>query len=932
MSRPLVSMHAHSGTILRGPDDADKELTEAILATCQGYSDTFRKFFSSYDKSGEGLLNELVFRRIIRGLGVHGPTDALNRAIETATDPHTGMVSYDKFIAQFTFKGAIPPEGAVSTSGYLHSRILGAHSSAPESNADMSKSRSTVYGDYTDVIDDRAVAGAPSERTDYNLQAELKKEGAAQKAREDALGTELGVSLKLIATQIAQKGSCVKVFRTKFDRGHNGSITRQQFLLGVRYLGIPSDLVSNEDIDEIYNAFCSADGTLSVFEFETLVHAGEEGKVLTRMVQDRQARSTRDARHDVAVLLESGKDLGASRGERRPLRREGSTVNVGSMHASELGTSTAANANVNTNMNASKAIAIGAAASSMQANLLRFNEDQILAAIKRRIASICTNKFSSFGDCMANAQDYNRKVTPESLRKFIVAQAPELCPEYAEKLLGALVTQEKLRQYANSLGVNVADISPAVVASQPDPSHISAVVFNELYKLPGAADSGKQRLDEEIWAAVTLVSTTEAHVVSKAALQQSLAHHQRNQYQCVDDPPTPLELSTTAPLSRSRAQSRAAFATDPNAYFNADAPDTFSDYIQYKNDPTAGGGTPNGRRLRQSMQRMDLLASSQTPLGVSGADRSAELHKIRLQLIDAMNGRKTALAEAVALAAAQASDPAAFRDYLYDFTRESLTPHQVQYVLDGAIDGATGRIDRYAVLRNLRLERDYSGDVSASVQPRKADFLSKEMVCMSAVREKMQGLTEKHETYSKLQRDAAARKQHSSIMDHVGDLTEADLAARSLRAPSNGPIPRHMDSSGFSNVVYDMEKHVTDEYEQCLQEATDSVVRGNRRRAPDSATRQTGSLMVSGGGICSTRDSQLAENEAKIRRVRNTQRLVSAHGTPSDVTYRHGKAMVGTRSQLGESVGAQLQAIDAEYLLDYQENLNGGARSTAFDA
>ncbi|TNJ29334.1 hypothetical protein GMRT_10979 [Giardia muris] len=926
MARPLVSMHAHSGTILRGADDADKELSEAIMASCQGYSEAFRKFFTPYDKSGEGLLNELVFRRIVRGLGIHGPTDALNRAIETATDPHTGMVSYDRFLAQFSFKGDAPPEGASTTNSYVHTRILGSHTSAADSSVEMSRTRSAVYGDYTGVVDDRAIAGAPSERTDYNLQAELKKEGAAQKAREDALGTELGVSLKLIATQIAQKGSCVKVFRTKFDRGHNGSITRQQFLLGVRYLGIPSDLVSNEDIDEIYNAFCSADGTLSVFEFETLVHAGEEGKVLTRMVQDRQARSTRDARHDVAVLLESGKDLGASRGERRPLRREGSAVNIGSMHASELGASTTAN--VGASVNASKAI--GAAASSMQANLLRFSEDQILAAIKRRIASICTNKFSSFGDCMANAQDYNRKVTPESLRKFIVAQAPELCPEYAEKLLGSLVTQEKLRQYANSLGVNAADISPTVVASQPDPSHISAVVFNELYKLPGAADSGKQRLDEEIWAAVTLVSTTEAHVVSKAALQQSLAHHQRNQYQCVDDPPTPLELSTTAPLSRSRAQSRAAFATDPNAYFNADAPDAFSDYTQYKNDP-AGGGTPSGRRLRQSMQRMDMLASSQTPLGVSGADRSAELHKIRLQLIDAMNGRKTALAEAVALAATQAHDPAAFRDYLYDFTRESLTPHQVQYVLDGAVDGATGRIDRYVVLRNLRLDRDYSGDVSASVQPRKADFLSNDMVCMSAVREKMQGLTEKHETYSKTQRDAAARKQHSSIMDHVGDLTEADLAARSLRAPSTGPIPRHMDSSGFSNVIYDMEKHVTDEYEQCLQEATDSVVRGNRRRAPDSATRQTGSLMVSGGGICSTRDSQLAENEAKIRRVRNTQRLVSAHGTPSDVTHRHGKAMVGTRSQLGESVGAQLQAIDAEYLLDYQENLSGGARSTAFE-
>lgn len=68
------------------------------------------------------------------------------------------------------------------------------------------------------------IAGAPSSRSTFNLQEEMRKAADDLKRMQSETNTEFQVGLKLIATQVLQKGSCVKVFRTKFDRNHKGNI------------------------------------------------------------------------------------------------------------------------------------------------------------------------------------------------------------------------------------------------------------------------------------------------------------------------------------------------------------------------------------------------------------------------------------------------------------------------------------------------------------------------------------------------------------------------------------------------------------------------------------------------------------------------------------------------------------------------------------
>lgn len=97
---------------------------------------------------------------------------------------------------------------------------------------------------------------------------------------------------------------------------------------------------------------------------------------------------------------------------------------------------------------------------------------------------------------------------------------PNLDKRYVNLLVSYLCTQENLRQSANSLGISIAEIQQSQVgaSSMPEPAYISAVVFNDLYKLPTATDGGKRRIDDAIWTCIT----TEANLSNMALLRQSL--------------------------------------------------------------------------------------------------------------------------------------------------------------------------------------------------------------------------------------------------------------------------------------------------------------------------------------------------------------------------------------------------------------------------
>lgn len=109
MSRPLTSLRAHSGSTFQHSADLRNELEEAILAYTHGYADNLRQFFLQNDKAKTGQLSDILFRRALRSIGIHGPVELLNRAIEEATDLKSGLIDYEAFLGLFAFKGDIPP-------------------------------------------------------------------------------------------------------------------------------------------------------------------------------------------------------------------------------------------------------------------------------------------------------------------------------------------------------------------------------------------------------------------------------------------------------------------------------------------------------------------------------------------------------------------------------------------------------------------------------------------------------------------------------------------------------------------------------------------------------------------------------------------------------------------------------------------------------
>ena len=948
MSRPLTSLRAHSGSTFQHSADLRNELEEAILAYTHGYADNLRQFFLQNDKTKTGQLSDILFRRALRSIGIHGPVELLNRAIEEATDLKSGLIDYEAFLGLFAFKGDIPPESERGTSTIVHSRYVGNYAELDAQKSKRPSSRSTAHqkqhrdeplnladveGDI--LSQDDVVAGAPSSKSAFNLQEEMRKAADDLKRMQSETNTEFQVGLKLIATQVLQKGSCVKVFRTKFDRNHKGNIGIQDFLLGVRYLGIPSDLISNDDLVEIFQSYCTEDGTISIIEFETMVNAGEDTKDVTRTMHDRQAKSTRDPTHDVALLLEEAQTVGASgvSGERRPLRRTQGTPGK-NLTVSNLATNQGADPVCSS---ASVAPSVAESASNQPS---KYTDDEIVGTLKRRIALICSNKYSSFGDCMADAQDYNRKITPDSLRRFIGSHVPNLDKKYINLLVSYLCTQENLRQSANSLGISVAEIqqNQAGVSSMPEPAYISAVVFNDLYKLPTAADGGKRRMDDAIWTHITTDATLSSMALSKAELMAISINNQKSQALYTDDPPTPGELqvhnSTLGNLnmtsSRQNLTQSAAIAheiaqnqrhTKSGNYFDTSAAQNvdITSYVNCSNVNLANPDTPSTRRLRQSGRQAELLTSQlQNHTSSTQSERASEIIRTKRQLLEAMNNKRSALAEALIMAADRATDPISFRNYLKDFTQESLTNNQIQCILEGSID-SDGKIQKDVILKTMGLDNEFVAYADSGLESSKMknDRISDNMVCISAVREQinasMSGVP--REMVSSKRAMQAKQKQESSIMR---SFTPADLEFAKPRTPNTSTLAKHQDSSAFAKVVFDVEKNITEDYEGCLAEATEAIVGGHRRRQLDGAPTKKDTLVMSNGGVYSLRDRQLEEGEANTRRVKNTQRYVQDHSTPADAIPRRGRGCNQAASQLSSTIGNTLKQIDEEYLVDYQ--------------
>lgn len=946
MPRPLASLRAHSGSTFQHSADLRNELEEAILAYTHGYADNLRQFFLQNDKAKTGQLSDILFRRALRSVGIHGPVELLNRAIEESTDLKSGLIDYEAFLGLFAFKGDIPPEGERGTSTIVHSRYVGNYAELDSQTNKRPSSRSSTYqkqhrdeplnladveGDFP--AQEEVIAGIPTSKSGFNLQEEMRKAADNLKRMQSETNTEFQVGLKLIATQVLQKGSCVKVFRTKFDRNHKGNIAVQDFLLGVRYLGIPSDLISNDDLIEIFQSYCTEDGTISVIEFEAMVNAGDDTKDVTRTMHDRQVRSVRDPNHDVALLLEEAQTVGASgvsvTGERRPLRRAQGTP-AKNLTVSNLATTQEPDpAGSSTNVG-----------ESITQQPSKYTDEEIVGTLKRRIASHCSTKYSSFGDCMADAQDYNRKITPDSLRRFIALQVPNLDKKYVDLLVSYLCTQENLRQSANSLGMSVAEMqqSNSGMSYMQEPAYISAVVFNDLYKLPTAADGGKRRMDDAIWTYITTETTLSSMALSKAELVARSVNNQRSQALYTDDPPTPGELQThnsmlgnlnmtssrhnltqggaAQAIAHSQRHSKSGNFFDTSAAQN----DDITAYICCENVNIANPDTPSTRRLRQSSHQAELLTSQlQNPASSSKADRASEVIRTKRQLLEAMNNKRSALAEALAMAADRASDPISFRNYLKDFTSEVLTNNQIQCILEGSLD-SNGKIQKEIVLKTMGLDKEFVAYADSGLESSKMknDRISDNMVCISAVREQMMNASTSgvpRDMVSSKRAIQARQKQESSIMKPFSSI---ELDSIKPRTPNMSTVAKHQDSSAFAKVVFDVEKNITEDYEGCLAEATEAIIGGHRRRQADGASTKKDTLVMSNGGVYSLRDRQMEEAEANTRRVKNTQRYVQDHSTPVDAIPRRGRGGSQATSQLSSTIGNTLKQIDEEYLVDYQ--------------
>lgn len=260
-------------------------------------------------------------------------------------------------------------------------------------------------------------------------------------------GAALAPAMQIISELVATKGGATKAFRTRFDLQGRGALSQDDFLFGVRYLGVPSDAVTDDEARRLFAQYAAdaraptggARGKrfMKLAEFDRLLAEAStlDAHVRTRNeARVRLAKSTRLPEYDVEALKEA--QAAAERRERESFE---------SSLASKALDASAARASASASVSAVQGPGddLSRLGSSLHTRDIAVESRALLhatragcddsltsslvaEAVTHKIAEVLGSKYKSAADAYVQASGPSKTVTKESLTRFVHKVVPTL--------------------------------------------------------------------------------------------------------------------------------------------------------------------------------------------------------------------------------------------------------------------------------------------------------------------------------------------------------------------------------------------------------------------------------------------------------------------------------------------------------------------------
>lgn len=286
----------HLGRSVVRPEE--NSLENMVYNHSNGRAEPFRKEFQLLDFGDTGLLSEARFKAALRNAGFSAPGHMIQKAIKMTANYKANAIDYEKFlrICGLTDNETRSPDD--------RPRVLNDSVGASKNGSPVKKMRGSSTKQETFEMPDqfltstenalrrtiaeerqldavrpagvRTLKAAPSHQINEHavpllasasLQGALNKQelegpchrrSVSSKDSKDSKGHNsdktclkldgtIGTAQKIFADHLSARGNVSKTFRTRFDIKNKGYIDEKDFIFGLRYSGLPSELISDKE-------------------------------------------------------------------------------------------------------------------------------------------------------------------------------------------------------------------------------------------------------------------------------------------------------------------------------------------------------------------------------------------------------------------------------------------------------------------------------------------------------------------------------------------------------------------------------------------------------------------------------------------------------------------------------------------------------------
>ncbi|ESU35822.1 Hypothetical protein DHA2_154649 [Giardia duodenalis] len=283
----------HLGRSVVRPEE--NGLENMVYNHANGRAETFRKEFQLLDFGNTGLLSEARFKAALRNAGFSAPGHMIQKAIKMTANYKANAIDYEKFlrICGLVDNEARPSDDlsrighnslSISKSGSPRKKARGLSADhdvleMPDqflTSTENALRRTIAKENQLDAIRPagvRTLKTPPSSHAgdsavpllaSASLQGALNKQELEGPCRRRSLSSKAsegrasdktylkldgaaGTTQKIFADHLSARGNVSKTFRTRFDIKNRGYIDEKDFIFGLRYSGLPSELISDKE-------------------------------------------------------------------------------------------------------------------------------------------------------------------------------------------------------------------------------------------------------------------------------------------------------------------------------------------------------------------------------------------------------------------------------------------------------------------------------------------------------------------------------------------------------------------------------------------------------------------------------------------------------------------------------------------------------------